>query len=91
MSKLTNLKNNDVSPRKEWGKNKIILDELLNSEQLEKVISGIVDLRVEQKVNEQVKEVMDSFLEEIKSLIPMIVKAQREEEDYNSEPKITKV
>lgn len=52
MSKLTNRKNNDVSPRKEWGKNKIILDELLNSEQLEKVISGIVDLRVEQKVNE---------------------------------------
>ena len=34
---------------------------------------------------------MDSFLEEIKSLIPMIVKAQREEDDYNSEPKITKV
>ena len=90
-NKLTNGKNNETSTRKEWGKNKIILDELLNSEQLEKVISGIVDLRVEQKVNQQVKEVMDSFLDEIKSLIPMIVKAQREEDDYGSEPQITKV
>tara|TARA_B110000305_G_C19014505_1_gene436473 strand:+ start:414 stop:602 length:189 start_codon:yes stop_codon:yes gene_type:complete len=32
MNKLTNGKNNETSTRKEWGKNKIILDELLNSE-----------------------------------------------------------
>lgn len=31
-NKLTNGKNNETSTRKEWGKNKIILDELLNSE-----------------------------------------------------------